>query len=480
MVDYEKIGRRITEQRKYLRKISQEKMAEDLGMYQADISNLEKAKRGSGITDLYKLDLIADYFGIPLETLLFGKGDQAMEKYYGDKMQLKVSKKKVPKGHHDILSKLVGENTSELPIDVFECGPYMIYVFREIQALWAEGKKEISEDTIDMKLMRIHVYVFWSGEVVSTLVADVSNIWQHILQPQLRNLQLIINSDVLDVTDVLRTINPYWALWQFEDNDAEKEQQFQLMCQRMDELKPLGDTTVLYVESVYVREDFRQKGILRMLIDFLKKTCGDCVMWLNMEPTTGIELTSEFGHVPAYTVSELGQVSMNASIAERLGFTVDSDTWHRQAEVIESTGEISTQIVEIRKCAYYIPNEVCQVIKNDKDLVSIGRAKQRLQQKDEENGGVIDMRSGIKDGFKILEIKESVVSGPDRGEMIFIYAAHSINGDQRFQFGISYRSVLDNPIDHDGQLEVYEYLDDSVESEYYDRLVLLNSALLMM
>lgn len=58
MVDYEKIGRRILEERKYLRRISQEKMAEDLGMYQADISNLEKAKNGSGITDLSKLDSV--------------------------------------------------------------------------------------------------------------------------------------------------------------------------------------------------------------------------------------------------------------------------------------------------------------------------------------------------------------------------------------------------------------------------------------
>ena len=51
MIDFTKIGKRILEERKYLRRISQEKMAEDLGMYQADISNLEKAKNGSGITN---------------------------------------------------------------------------------------------------------------------------------------------------------------------------------------------------------------------------------------------------------------------------------------------------------------------------------------------------------------------------------------------------------------------------------------------
>ncbi len=32
MIDFEKIGKRILEERKYLHKISQEKMAEDLGM----------------------------------------------------------------------------------------------------------------------------------------------------------------------------------------------------------------------------------------------------------------------------------------------------------------------------------------------------------------------------------------------------------------------------------------------------------------
>lgn len=72
MINYEKIGQRIAEQRKYIRRLSQERLAEELGMYQADISNLEKAKKGSGITDLSKLDFIADYFEISLATVYKG------------------------------------------------------------------------------------------------------------------------------------------------------------------------------------------------------------------------------------------------------------------------------------------------------------------------------------------------------------------------------------------------------------------------
>ena len=44
--DFERLGRRIAEERKHFRKVSQEKMAEDLGMYQADISNIERARKG--------------------------------------------------------------------------------------------------------------------------------------------------------------------------------------------------------------------------------------------------------------------------------------------------------------------------------------------------------------------------------------------------------------------------------------------------
>ena len=71
MINAEAIGKNIRRLRKE-RNISQEKMAEDLGMYQADISNLERAVGGSGIADLFKLDLIADYFGVPLVSIISG------------------------------------------------------------------------------------------------------------------------------------------------------------------------------------------------------------------------------------------------------------------------------------------------------------------------------------------------------------------------------------------------------------------------
>lgn len=76
MLDYDIIASRIREQRKCIKKISQKKMAEDLGMYQPDLSALENNKPGCGIKDLAKLELIANYLGITLSYLLFGDEDE--------------------------------------------------------------------------------------------------------------------------------------------------------------------------------------------------------------------------------------------------------------------------------------------------------------------------------------------------------------------------------------------------------------------
>ena len=135
MIDYEKIGRRIYEERKFLRHISQEKMAEDLGMYQPDISNLEKARKGSGITDLSKLQTIADYFDLPIENLLFGTSAEAhMADYFGSKMEIRPyqgQKAAKTKEQRKILTKLIGRDPEETHPWCYECGPYTLYVGME-------------------------------------------------------------------------------------------------------------------------------------------------------------------------------------------------------------------------------------------------------------------------------------------------------------------------------------------------------------
>ncbi len=305
MLDYEKIGKRILEERKYLRRISQEKMAEDLGMYQADISNLEKAKAGSGITDLSKLELIAEYFDMPLETLLFGRRQDQMEKYYGTKMQLKDSKKKRTQKHNTILRKFLGsydEKDIEAALDSvlsFECGPYVVYVFHEIQQLIAGVA--LTDDGTDNALIKVHVIVVYQDEVIGCTSAAATVVMQHVHVPSFEKLKMFIMPDIFDLDDTVMVLNPYRYMYQYSINEEEQKLYEDKMLNRMDELRGAGEGRVIYyVESAYVREDCRRNGIFRMMIDVLKKLSPGAMLWLSMEPTSGAELTSEYAYHATY------------------------------------------------------------------------------------------------------------------------------------------------------------------------------------
>lgn len=471
MIDFDKIGNRIYEQRKYFRKLSQERMAEELGMYQADISNIEKAKKGSGITDLSKLDMIAEYLEIPLETLLFGREDKTMLKYHGSKMKLKKSRKKLTKGHRKTLSQLTGNNEERIIPLTYECGPYMIYSIMEFQSLWGENTT-VENGMImnpDFVLPKLHTYVFLGTEVIGVMDTAMTSLMQHVYQPHLNILQQVIPGHILDVADVWRTLNPYWALWNFTEDGPEKDKYKEKMYARMDSLRQTGEQRpILYVESAYVREDCRRNGIFRMYIDFLKDMHDGCVIWLNMEPTSGSELSREAGYLPNYTISDLGQISLNASIAERLGFKVDPNVWHINTTVLGEDGEEKTEVALVRKCAYFLPKEIREVLKNDGDLVEMGRAKQRLVQKDEPIGDGADIRDGDINGYWISEWTSTVEKGPDAGKKISVFAAVNIRDRKKYTLGVSEMSIFQRGLDDTPLLEEYHSLKDAEVSAQFD------------
>ena len=76
-----------------------------------------------------------------------------------------------------------------------------------------------------------------------------------------------------------------------------------------------------------------------MLMDLLQHIFGNHTAWLNLEPTNGTELQNGYLRYPDYTISDIGQINLNASIAERLGFTIDSTIWHIEGESLNSDGK---------------------------------------------------------------------------------------------------------------------------------------------
>lgn len=466
MVDYEKIGKRILEQRKFIHRISQEKMAEDLGMYQADISNLEKAKNGSGITDLYKLDLIADYFDISTERLIFG-GETSMVKYYGQKMELKPSTKKLSVKHEEILRKLFGVAAEECGpefasrINAMECGPYMVYIVPELQYVVSGSMKDDPFNS----LMKSHLFVLLGNEVIGCLVTDNTILLQHTFEQAFESLKCFIHEDIFDVEETLNVLNPYRLLYQYPLDEEEEKQNRELMDARTDELRRAGDDrAIIYIESVYVREDCRRNGIFRLMMDTLRKLDPQTIFWLSLEPVSGDDIGTEYSYIPSYRTAEVGQFSLNASIAERLGFTVDSLTQDLQVETVGEDGNTSVEPVQVRRIAYYLPKKIRTIMNGDKGLVEIGRARKKTA----ENG--LDLKPTVMDVYQGAWKKYG-----------FIFAVKAVYGDGTvfaFTRGKSYNDhwlgvSRKNPAPTGEEVETmerYDRLEDAVSSRYYREL----------
>ena len=461
MIDFEQIGRRIYEERKYLHRISQEKMAYDLGMYQADISNLEKAKKGSGITDLSRLDMIADYFDMPLEILLFGRRQDQMEKYYGSKMQLTPFTKARPKKHDAILRGLtgMGEKDPEIPADAilsFECGPYMVYVLFEKQ-VQLTGKQNTAEN----QLTKAHIYVIYQDEVIGCLTSFVTTVMQHVFRPSFEILKQFIWPDIFDLDETLATLNPYWLLSQYSLDEEEAEDYRKKMYQRMDELRKAGENRIIhYVESAFVREDCRKNGVFRMMIDVLKKLNPNAMIWLSMEPTAGDDLDSEFSFHASYKVSEIGQINLNASIAEHLGFSIDPTVVSRQVERVEENGSVVVDTVPVRRIAYYLPKAIRNILNDDKDLLPYAKARRKLLGGGEEKPHVFDIFQGAWKEFGYIIAIKFVY----QNETVFVFA-RGMDWKSRW-LGVS-RSNPAQTGEFVETIEKYDRLENAANSKYY-------------
>ena len=378
-MDLEKIGRSIAEQRKFVKRISQEKMAEDLGMYQADVSALEHGRKGSGISDLNKLQTVADYLEIPLQELLFGSGKEGrLEHYDSKKMEIKWAgeKAKFPVKNRKMLACYYGIEEEQAQPLIFYCGKYVIYALRENQTMIQGGKQPFG-------FAKLHLMVLFENSVIGTLDADYLPLMYFVHQPSFQRLQSMIDFDVLDVADVLRTINPYIPLMQFAKGASRKKYE-EMLYRRMEALMALRDLeNVILVENLYVLEECRRKGVASMLLDGVRQMLKTETFFLNLEPLDYDNfLCAEYGKAisPLYSKEDISTISLNAGIAERLGFTVDPDGWYRQMADITDPSHCIIRTVSLRKTAYCLSPALQALLENDGDLVQQGRAMQLMAQ----------------------------------------------------------------------------------------------------
>lgn len=380
MIDYKKIGRRIQEQRRYIKKVSQEQMAEDLMMYQADVSNLEKAKKGSGITNLDRLEIIADYFSIPVQSLIFGLENEMIP--YFKRKSVIVREQKENEKHIKILSDLL-DTCVYHPI-MYSSDAYKTYIV-EATIERADMPQEMFDKEADvsipsLSLPRYYFFTFYEDDLVAVMTVDKTDLYMNACQDYIAALTRTLYYKILDVTDVVRRLNPYVPLINFLD-DSEKVDEYVTKCQeRAADLLSLGENNpVLYIEDVYVIEQARRKGIFTMLLDVLNLMFPEAILSLNMEPSKDGLLIEGDGE-DCLTPDDIITMKENGIIAQKTGFVVDTNAWGLMVK--DTDGE--KKKIKVEKCAYFFPKKYHELMSKDGDLVSYGISLQAKKYHEEQ------------------------------------------------------------------------------------------------
>ncbi len=339
-----------------------------------------------------------------------------------------------------------------------ECGPYFIYMFPEQQIQYGGASESRNGENF---IFKTHIYVVYQDEVIGCVTAYITTLMQHIHEPSFKRMHAFIMRDIFDLSDTLQILNPYWLLSQFPVSQKDLDETHEKMYERMDALRSTGeDRIIFYVENAYVQEECRRKGIFRMMMDVLKRESPTPMIWLSLEPTSGEELSGEYTYHSSYAASELGQINLNASIAEHLGFVIDTKTVSRQAERIADDGTVEVETVPVRRTAYYLPKEVREVLKQDGTLTEHARARKTALGFEPEAPEFIDIYQGAwkKQGF-IMSIK-------------MVYSNETVYA---FAWGKDWKSrwlgvSKGNPAPTGEMVETierYDQLEEAIHSKYY-------------
>lgn len=374
MIDYTAVAARIREERRLNKRVSQEEMAADLGMYQADISNLERAQKGSGISDLNRLSRIAEYFGIPPEDLIFGRRSRkSLTRYEGKKSKLSFlsDPKDFTEDEARVLRKVFCRDPAKLALRAAQFGPYRVfYIPEELTCCRKDFQVPIS---------KTHVCVFCEDKLIASMKASCVLVFTAMHQGMGRAVQEVMPWRVFDFSEVIRRLNPWVPLMRFEKDPGKKARHEKKLWERLEALREIKDAPIAVIESVYVREDFRQCGVCRMMLDGLAKLLGPrCSWWLNLEPADDEDLERAKTAFPLLTTASLGQMSLNAHIAECLGFRLENDLWRLPVSFEDADGKTHTEERRVRKVAYRLSAELAKILEEDGDLVDRGRLLQKV------------------------------------------------------------------------------------------------------
>ena len=350
MIDTQAIAQRIRDGRRHRRRVTQEAFALELGINQSAVSDLENGKKGSGIYDLNRLKLLAQGLNMDLRYLVFGMGDDGLPRFCAlDRFEV-ISTRRITKAHREHLQRLSGEiDWKNRLISAREFSTYRMYV------LESESETPIQE--------RLCVVIF-DDRIVATAKAKAFRV------EALREVgRLFKDESVYELIE--RRLNPFESLLTTADVETIERYTFEAE-ERHDALSVVDDEEVVVIDGLFVEEKLREHGLSRLMINVL----GDSEMtsvWLSLKPVTALIETIE--GVPHYSAANLGQMTLNASIAERLGLTIEP-----MREPVEVNAKEETAVLPCHAWAYRLSHALEAITDDDELVQELALTQARLAQ----------------------------------------------------------------------------------------------------
>ena len=338
MIDTQAIAQRIRDGRRHRRRVTQEAFALELGINQSAVSDLENGKKGSGIYDLNRLKLLAQGLNMDLRYLVFGMGDDGLPRFTALNRFEAISTRRITKAHREHLERLSGEiDWKKRLISAMEFSTYRMYVL--------ENESETSFQE------RLCVVIF-DDRIVATAKAKAFRV-----EALNEVRQLFEDESVYELIE--RRMNPFESL--LTTADVETIERYTLEAEeRHEALSVVDDEEVVVIEALFVEAKLREHGLSRLMINGLADSEMTSV-WLSLKPVT--ELIETIEGVPRHSPANLGQMTLNASIAERLGLTIES-----MREPVEVNSKEETAVLPCHAWAYRL-SPALKAITNEDELV---------------------------------------------------------------------------------------------------------------
>ena len=338
MIDTQAIAQRIRDGRRHRRRVTQEAFALELGINQSAVSDLENGKKGSGIYDLNRLKLLAQGLNMDLRYLVFGMGDDGLPRFTALNRFEAISTRRITKAHREHLERLSGEiDWKKRLISAMEFSTYRMYVL--------ENESETSFQE------RLCVVIF-DDRIDATAKAKAFRV--EALNEVRR---LFEDESVYELIE--RRMNPFESL--LTTADVETIERYTLEAEeRHEALSVVDDEEVVVIEALFVEAKLREHGLSRLMINGLADSEMTSV-WLSLKPMT--ELIETIEGVPRHSPANLGQMTLNASIAERLGLTIES-----MREPVEVNSKEETAVLPCHAWAYRL-SPALKAITNEDELV---------------------------------------------------------------------------------------------------------------